>query len=81
MVDIFSPYVTDTIWIGKMNEINSRVDTSRWTKDDFKYLTIIDKQQSDEMIHALYEYFKMNPKIKWKDTIKKVIGLPEEDIG
>jgi len=81
MVDIFSPYVTDTIWIGKMNEIKSRVDTSRWTKDDFKYLTIIEKQQSDEMIHTLYEYFKMNPKIKWKDTIKKVIGLPEEDIG
>jgi hypothetical protein len=81
LIDIFSPYVTDTIWVGKMNGIPQRVDTSKWTKDDFKYLTMVEKGQSDDMIKSLYEHFKTHPKVKWKDSIKKVVGLPEEEIG
>ena len=27
------------------------------------------------MIWAIYNQFKDNPKIKWKDSIKKVVGL------
>jgi DNA repair photolyase len=81
MIDNFSPYVTDTIWIGKMNGVNQRVDTSKWIKDDFKYLTLIEKGQSDDMIKSLYEHFKTHSKIKWKDSIKSILGLPEEEIG
>jgi hypothetical protein len=31
---------------------------------------------------VLYTRFKDNPKVKWKDAIKKALNLPEpEDIG
>ena len=31
--------------------------------------------QSDDEIKKLYEKYKDNPKIKWKESIKKVVGL------
>ena len=79
--EVFSPYVTDTIWIGKLNGVNQRVDMSKWSKDDFKHLTMLETWQTDEVIWALYEHYQHNPKIKWKDSIKKVLNLPEEPIG
>jgi uncharacterized Fe-S cluster-containing radical SAM superfamily protein len=81
IVDIFNPFITDSIWIGKLNGIDVRVKTDGWTEDDFKYLTMVKKVQTDEMIRSLYEHFKTNPKIRWKDSIKKIIGIPEEEIG
>jgi H+/Cl- antiporter ClcA len=32
--------------------------------------------QTDENIKQLYAQFKDNPRIKWKDSIKKVVGTP-----
>ena len=81
LIDTFMPYVTDSIWIGKLNGIKQRVKTKGWTEEDFKKLLLVEKIQGDEMIKSLYEHFKTNPKVKWKDSIKKVVGLPEEDIG
>ncbi len=31
--------------------------------------------QSDEFIWDLYSRYKDNPKVKWKDSIKKIVGL------
>jgi hypothetical protein len=81
IVDTFSPYVTDTIWIGKMNGVNQRVNTSKWKKEDYNYLMMMEKEQSDEAIKSLYEHFKGHPNVKWKDSVKKVMKLPEEEIG
>lgn len=75
------PYVDDTIWIGKMNRIGQRVNTDNWSKDDFKYLDKIKESQTDDFINKLYRKFRFNEKIKWKDSIKQVLGLPEEEIG
>lgn len=37
---------------------------------------------SDEYILSLYEKYKHNPSIKWKDSIKKIVGLSlEEESG
>ena len=33
------------------------------------------KWQSDDAILELYEKYKDNPKIKWKESIKKVVGI------
>jgi len=81
MIEAFMPYVTDTIWIGKLNGIKQRVNTKGWSDEDLKMIMFVEKIHSDEMIKSLYEHFKTNPKIRWKDSIKKVVGLPEEEIG
>ena len=33
------------------------------------------KSQSDGWAQGLYQHFKDNPQIKWKDSLKKVLGL------
>jgi len=82
LVHILLPSVTDSIWIGKMNFVEQRVDTTGWKKDDFKFLDQVDMSQTDDYIkNELYNEFKDNPKIRWKDSIKKVLNLPEEEIG
>ena len=63
--------ITDTIWVGKMNQIESRLvtdneemkESKKWIKD----------QQTDENIMELYNTFKDIENVKWKDSIQKVI--------
>ena len=69
------PYVTDTIWIGKMNKINTRV-----IKASPEIATACDevtKWQGDENIMWLVNELKDNSKIAWKDSIKEVIEKNE----
>lgn len=37
--------------------------------------------QSDDNIKALYDKFKNDPLIRWKNEIKKIVGLPIGEIG
>jgi DNA repair photolyase len=68
------PYVTETIWVGKMNHL------TRFAKNvDPQLLSAIqhiEAGQTDDIIHAIYLHHKLNPKIRWKASIKKVVGLP-----
>ena len=62
----------------KMNGIKNRVVTTGWTESDYSYLNIVNHLNKDKFIKTLYNEFKDNSKVKWKDSIKKVLGLPEE---
>lgn len=72
------PFVSDTIWIGKMNKIDERVDTTGWSKNDFRFLDTVKKVQADSMIRTIYSCLSGYSKVRWKDSIKKVIGLPSQ---
>lgn len=63
------PYVTDTIWIGKMNKINLRVD-----KAHADAVARIADMQCDEEIIALHDRLKGIEQIRWKDSIKEVLA-------
>lgn len=79
VVDEVSDYVTDSIWLGKKNgdhrcKINQTDEKEPpWVLD--KEMQKIMAYQLDENIMKLYDRFKDNPKIKWKESIKKVVGL------
>jgi len=79
MVKDFEPYVTDAIWIGKLNHIRERVDTKGLTGISAMYayqvIYDIEENQTDEMIFLLYDKLKDNPKIKWKESYKEVIDI------
>jgi DNA repair photolyase len=70
------PLITDALWIGKMNNIDRRVDTTGWTPEQLLFLGAVKDNQTDEAIHTMYNTLKEFPKIKWKESIKKVVGLP-----
>ena len=73
LIDELLPFVSDAIWIGKMNHINEIAkDADAEVK---KALDGIEQNQTDEIILKIYAEHKDNPKIKWKDSIKKVVGI------
>ena len=73
LVDGLLPLVTDAIWIGKMNRIRHCVDIN--DDDVEKEVQRLEVGQAAENIGEIYARHKDNPKIKWKDSIKKVVGL------
>lgn len=79
MVYELLPFITDTIWLGKMNFIKQRVDTSGWTEKDWVYMKKVETVIKDDFIKDLYEEFKSNPTVKWKESIREIIGLAEYD--
>jgi hypothetical protein len=76
VIDQVSPFVTDSVWIGKMNQLPSRLSLNE-EKDPatIQKATQLEQWQSDGNIKHLYSQFKDNPLIKWKESIKTVLGL------
>jgi len=75
------PYVTNTIWLGKMNDVGNRVNVNKLNEEELCYLRMVYHCNDDEFIIELYNRYSKNPKIKWKESYKKVLDLPEEEVG
>ncbi|MBA3010036.1 MAG: hypothetical protein FP812_07345 [Desulfobacula sp.] len=82
------PYVTDFIWIGKMNHINPLKKKAKENNDSplLEQIDVIESGQTDEKIKAIYAEFQSSPdlfkKLKWKDSFKKVLGIePPKEPG
>ena len=68
-----TPLVSHSIWIGKMNRIDERVeiDSARTAAE----IQRIRNEQTDFRIRLLYEALKDHPLIRWKESVKAVAGL------
>jgi len=73
MINGFAPYITDAMWIGKMNDIKRRVKIK--TQEDERHVRQLLSYYSYENIMRIYYKFKDYPQVKWKDSIKKVVGI------
>jgi DNA repair photolyase len=67
------PWVTDSIWIGKMNKVRNRVIIE--DSSDEKMVSLIEEGQTDNKIKEIYEKLKDALRVKWKESIKEVVGL------
>ena len=77
LVEKIIPFVTDAIWIGKVNRLNSclamnAIENPIITKAAQNLIAL----SNDSRIKQIYAEYENNPKIKWKDSIKKVVGIP-----
>jgi DNA repair photolyase len=69
-------YVTDAIWLGKGNFMLKRMHTNgNNSVEDTNKTTQLMSWHNDINIMKLYEQYKDDPIIKWKESIKKVVGL------
>jgi len=75
LIAAVSPYVTNEIWIGKIN--NMRQMLTRNGHNDSETLQRANElkewQNNPTFILPLYEKYKSNPKIQWKETFRKEI--------
>ena len=79
LVDIVLPYVTDAIWIGLPNMLNQRVSINCGDDETKTRAKQLLAGFTNERINELYGKYADHPKIKWKDSIKKVVGLELPD--
>ncbi len=76
VVELFhtlKPFVTNSIWIGKMNEVRRRVAIE--TPEDERMVRRIEAGQTDEQVRAIYAALKRDPLVRWKESFKQVLGL------
>lgn len=70
------PYVTDSIWLGRANRLRQTVavnrpgDATARAMADALIATV-----SDEHVRGLYARYRDDTVIKWKDSLKKVLGI------
>jgi DNA repair photolyase len=77
LISSLLPYVTDSIWIGKANYLLSRLKRNGFNDDEtIQKAKEIIANQSDEWVQNIYNTYKDNPKIEWKDSIKKIMNIP-----
>lgn len=75
IVEVVEGYVSDTIWIGLMNDPKQRLTLNGASPELHSMADELAKACSPEMIADLHGRLKDNPKIRWKDSIKKMLGL------
>lgn len=73
LYSVIIPYVTGTIWVGKMNFPDRRVRMNEKINDIPIHVKSLIDAQCDNNIIAIWRKYKDNPKIEWKESIKKVI--------
>lgn len=76
VIEAVYPYVTDSIWLGKINRLRSILpQTCPNDADAIHKGNTLMALQNDDAIRALHARYKDDSKIKWKDSIKQVVGL------
>lgn len=68
-----APFVTESIWLGKMNAVRHRVCPK--TIEMEEAVCRIEENQTDHKIFEIYEVLKHEPLVRWQDSIKEVVGL------
>lgn len=73
LISELMPFITDSMWIGKMNKIESRVKVE--DEETKQAVGRINAGQTDDKIKGIYTRHKDNDKVKWKESIKDVVGI------
>lgn len=71
LIDIISPFVTESIWLGTMNYI----PRNNLRKYEIPYYLSIRKNYSEEHLEEIFKKINDNPKIRWKDSIKTKLKI------
>lgn len=70
-----SQYLTDSFWVGKLNDFNQRVniDAANW-RDNDEFVNPLKVLQFDSYIKRMYDELNGLSYIRWKDSIMEVIN-------
>ena len=78
-----SPYITDTIWIGKTEQLRKRLTMNGYNDPStvVNAEELIEWQNDPCFIRDLYETYKDNPMIRWKTSYLKEMAKIEKKDG
>lgn len=76
LVQKLSPFVTDSIWIGLANRLKSNLKLNGYgDAQTLRRAEQLKKLQNEAWVVALADKLADNPKIRWKDSCKKILGI------
>jgi DNA repair photolyase len=75
LIESVRPYVTDCIWLGIMNSPFTRLKINGAPKEIIEEAKKLVKHYGRKTIKELYAKYRYDPLIKWKESIKKVVGI------
>lgn len=82
LIKAVRPYVTDSIWLGKINRLRNILPLNcPRDLEAVRHGEALVALQSDKAIRALYARYRHDPLIKWKDSIKSVVGLLRPEVA
>jgi DNA repair photolyase len=73
LIRYIEKFVTETIWIGTMNHM-SIADFQNGR--EMCWFEEMKRINSRENMQRIYDLLKDNPKIRWKDSVRDLLGLP-----
>lgn len=74
VIDDVRPFVSDSIWLGIMKSAMSRIRINGEGEDAIRKTHELMRIQKSSIIVALYNRYKRDPLIKWKDSIREIIA-------
>ena len=70
-------HVTNTVWLGRVNMLSNAITMNCPRDKNAKQMAQgLWDLHTDKWIWDLYDKYKADSFIRWKDSIKKVVGLP-----
>ena len=84
VIEEVRPYVTDAVLIGKPNKLMLRAGMNMGSlpeaSETIKRANILISTFTDDFVWTLYRQYDDDQMVKWKDSIKQVIGLPRPTV-
>lgn len=78
VVDLFlsvKTFITNDFWVGKLRDFDRRVDMFDVTSEqEEKFVKPLKAAQTDEAVREIYNQLAVEKLVKWKDSIREVIG-------
>ncbi len=75
VVDAVLPYATDAVWIGLPNQLGVHIARNCGDEESQARAKELMAWFTYDRINELYGKYARHPKIKWKESIKKAVGL------
>jgi len=75
LIRAVSPWVTDCVWLGIMNSPFARLGINGAHEEVLEAAAKLVAFYDTAAVKALYQRYKDDPMIKWKESIKKIVGI------
>jgi len=75
LIDSVRPWITDCVWLGIMNSPFARLGINGAPENVMEAAAKLVAFYDSVAVKALYNRYKDDPMIKWKESIKKIVGL------
>jgi DNA repair photolyase len=81
VVEQARPYITDALWFGRVAGLKRTLKINGASEKVKQAGVELQRKQSDEWVWELYRWYSGDPMIKFKDSVKTVVGIAQPTVA